>query len=334
MSAVPKLMEALSRSGTGAEYFRALVRELASSLDMDYAFIAEVISEEPLRGRMLAVYADGNVVPNWEFRIGNTPCRELFESSYCCYPVGVRTCFPDDTLFVKWEAESYAGVRLLDESGALLGWMTVMSRKPMIDTGLIRSAMQFVSHRTSAELRRERHEQMRERELRESRDRYERTIHHLVFDATHDHLTSLPNRAVFLDRVEHAIAINRRDRIYDFAVLFLDLDRFKVVNDSLGHLAGDELLCEFANRVRRCLQPSDMLARLGGDEFTILLENIAGPADATTVAERVLAALSQPFRVAGLEVYTSASIGIAVSAKDYAHADDLVRDADTAMSLL
>jgi diguanylate cyclase (GGDEF)-like protein/PAS domain S-box-containing protein len=153
----------------------------------------------------------------------------------------------------------------------------------------------------------------------------------LVHDAFHDALTGLPNRALCLDRLEHALKQYRRDPEKVFGVLFFDLDRFKTINDSLGHSVGDLLLVEVARRLQRFLRPGDTVARLGGDEFAILLTDIGGMAGATHVAERIHELLAQPFSVGGHEVYTSASIGIAMCAEKYERPEELLRDADLAM---
>ncbi len=153
----------------------------------------------------------------------------------------------------------------------------------------------------------------------------------LLHDAFHDALTELPNRSLFLDRLGLALEQSRRHKRISFAVLFLDLDRFKNLNDSLGHAAGDALLVEFAERLRGCLRPGDTVARLGGDEFGVLLTEVDGPEDATRVAERVQELLRHPFAVGSTEVITTASIGIALGAAGYERPDDILRDADTAM---
>ena len=153
----------------------------------------------------------------------------------------------------------------------------------------------------------------------------------LLHDAIHDGLTALPNRTLFLDRLEHAIRRSQRALKHVFALLFVDLDRFKVVNDSLGHLAGDELLVSLADRLRACVRPADTVARLGGDEFTILLDVIAHPEEAIIAAERIQRAVAAPFNIRGTEIFTTASIGIAVSAPHYVQPEEMLRDADIAM---
>ncbi|HZI19842.1 MAG TPA: EAL domain-containing protein [Pyrinomonadaceae bacterium] len=153
----------------------------------------------------------------------------------------------------------------------------------------------------------------------------------LLYDAFHDALTGLPNRALFMDHVKMAIQRARRNGERVFAALFLDLDRFKIINDSLGHMVGDQLLVGIARRLETCLRPGDTVARLGGDEFTILLEDLSGTNDAIEVARRVQEAVSLPFNIGGHEVFSTASIGIALSTIGYDNAEDLLRDADTAM---
>jgi diguanylate cyclase (GGDEF)-like protein/PAS domain S-box-containing protein len=153
----------------------------------------------------------------------------------------------------------------------------------------------------------------------------------LLHDALHDGLTGLANRALFMDRLGHAVERARRHRDYAFAVFFLDLDRFKLINDSLGHLAGDRLLTEVGRRLKGCMRAGDTVARLGGDEFTILLDDTKDAGDALRMAERAQSRLALPFDLDGHEVFVSASVGIALSAMGYSRPDDILRDANTAM---
>jgi diguanylate cyclase (GGDEF)-like protein len=153
----------------------------------------------------------------------------------------------------------------------------------------------------------------------------------LIHDAFHDSLTKLPNRALFGDRLAHAVAHNNRRREDNFAVLFVDMDRFKLVNDSLGHPAGDDLIVQVAARLRTCLREEDTLARMGGDEFTVLLDRIEDVNDAVRTAERVLGAFKEYFMIAGEELFASASVGIATSHTGFESADEILRHADLAM---
>jgi len=161
----------------------------------------------------------------------------------------------------------------------------------------------------------------------EERKRVELSIRHM---AHHDALTGLPNRTLFRDRLTHAMA--QADRYHQrLAVLFLDLDRFKAINDTLGHNVGDQLLKIAAERLRSCVRDCDTVARLGGDEFTVIVDDIMEVQDAAVVAQKILDILSQPFNLHGHEVFISVSIGITLYPTDDESADNLLRNADSAM---
>jgi diguanylate cyclase (GGDEF)-like protein/PAS domain S-box-containing protein len=153
----------------------------------------------------------------------------------------------------------------------------------------------------------------------------------LVYNAFHDALTDLPNRSLFMDRLQHVITTSARRSGQFYAVLFLDMDRFKIVNDSLGHLVGDKLLIAVGLKLAVCIRPGDTVARLGGDEFSVLLEDIKELKDAVDVADRIHLTLSTPFMIDGHEVYAAVSIGIALGSELYERAEQVLRDADIAM---
>lgn len=169
---------------------------------------------------------------------------------------------------------------------------------------------------------------LRETAERTERQRAEAQLQHYAF---HDRLSGLPNRALLLDRIGRAIEIAKRYHDYLFAALFLDLDRFKVINDSLGHLAGDQLLLAITNRLKSCLRYGDTLARLGGDEFAIFFEDLNDISDVTRAAEQIQQELRSAFNLSGQTVFISASIGIALNATGNEKPEDLLRNAETAM---
>jgi diguanylate cyclase (GGDEF)-like protein len=153
----------------------------------------------------------------------------------------------------------------------------------------------------------------------------------LVQIAFHDPLTNLPNRLLFLDRLGLCVSRAERSKDFSFAVLYMDLDRFKIINDSMGHVLGDQLLVQVGRRLQSSLRSTDTVSRLGGDEFAILMEDIKRISDVARTVERVRNQFLLPLNLDGHEMFTSASIGIALSSHGYHHAEDLLRDADTAM---
>lgn len=194
--------------------------------------------------------------------------------------------------------------------------------------GLVMIRQMITLHENSRLLRQvqqqaaELHDEVQERKKAEAQ---------LAHDALHDALTGLPNRVLFMDRLRQASARTARHPGRGFAVLFLDLDQFKVVNDSLGHGSGDQLLITLAQRLRLCLRSGDTVARLGGDEFVFLLEDTRAKQDATALASHILAMLQQPFILKEQPFFVAASIGIVVDVEHYEQPDDILRDADIAM---
>jgi diguanylate cyclase (GGDEF)-like protein len=153
----------------------------------------------------------------------------------------------------------------------------------------------------------------------------------LKYQALYDHLTNLPNRTYLRNSLKRLIDRSKRDENYQYGVLFIDLDRFKIVNDSLGHVIGDQLLTSAAERLKNCVRPSDTVARFGGDEFAVVLDYIKDLTDATRVADRIQRELTIPFRLNGHDVFITASIGIVISLSGYENVEDIIRDADAAM---
>ncbi|UTA47712.1 EAL domain-containing protein [Simiduia sp. 21SJ11W-1] len=240
---------------------------------------------------------------------------------------------------------SWLGVPLILEQETL-GALVVQT----YDTAFVLSIneeeiLTYVSHHVATALDRKRARaqlehrvEQRTLELREANLSLERQIDkrrqiekQLEHDAFHDALTQLPNRMLFMDRLNQLIAKGGRETSFRYAVLFLDLDRFKVINDSLGHLAGDKLLQKVSQRLCKLVRPQDTVARLGGDEFCVLLDDIQGLTMAEQVAKRICDDLTRPFIIMDNEVFTSTSIGIAYSGLKYHAADDMLRDADAAM---
>jgi diguanylate cyclase (GGDEF)-like protein len=153
----------------------------------------------------------------------------------------------------------------------------------------------------------------------------------LEHDAQHDSLTGLANRVLFNSRLELALASKQRYTNSNFAVIFIDLDRFKQINDSLGHMAGDQFLKEVASRISSCIRGHDLLARLGGDEFVVLFDNYDSPTGVQEISARIISSIAQPFNIDNKDMYSGASIGIAYIESGYQTADEVLRDADAAM---
>lgn len=249
-------------------------------------------------------------------------------------------------------AHSWLGVPLF-QGDEVLGAVVVQSYSPEVKfTAHDQSLLNFVAHNIGNGLARQRAQESlrvahaelerrvdeRTRELAEANTQLRAQINErlraeqrLTHQATHDALTGLPNRPHLLDRLSAAIERARHGDGQAFAVLFLDLDRFKLVNDSIGHAAGDELLIEVARRITTTVRSNDVVSRLGGDEFAVLMEYADGEENIRELSQRLLSVLARPMWVAGRELYPSASLGIAVWHPRYRNGEELLRDADAAM---
>ena len=249
------------------------------------------------------------VSPSAQWLLGYRPTQ--LEGQNLCQLV-----HPDDGKRVREELEqtvssglpSAMTYRVRHQSGQYL-WLETMTR-PILDQAGAVVQLQSASRDVTETIR------MRKQ---------------LEHDALHDALTGLPNRNLLINRLELALNRCHRHPDYCFAVLFLDLDRFKIVNDSLGHLVGDELLMETSQRLKQLVRSIDLAVRLGGDEFVVLLDEIADIADAVHITERILQVLRQPLTVGDQDMFPTVSIGVVLGQPHYQQASDLIRDADIAM---
>ena len=217
-------------------------------------------------------------------------------------------------------AAAYAGVSLFTRKGVHLGTLCVLDTKPRAWTAKDGKLLALLAKQVITEL-----------DLRRELVQREQVEGRLLHNTLHDPLTGLPNRTLFSERLGHAITRSKRKPLFHYAVLFVDVDRFKLVNDSLGHHAGDQLLIAVAKRLTSALRELDTVARLGGDEFAILLEDLAELRDASRVAERIQRDIARAFNIGSHEIFTSVSIGIVLSSSGHDSPELLLRSADMAM---
>ncbi|MEM8501523.1 MAG: EAL domain-containing protein [Cyanobacteria bacterium P01_D01_bin.1] len=246
----------------------------------------------------------------------------------------------------------YAGHPLVTPDGYALGALCVIDYQPRQMTSHQIDALQVLSHQVMAQLELGLQSQQLqhvndslEQRIKERTNSLSASLHRLLkvqstllkreaasrHSALHDSLTGLPNRSYFLKRLEQSIQLTQRDRNHQYAVLFIDLDNFKPVNDTLGHEIGDHLLTQVASRIKLLLRKSDLVARLGGDEFAILLDNITDRSQVIAATRRIQSQIAQPFAIEGRQISIGASVGVTFSQLGYQQAEAALKDADTAM---
>ncbi|MBA2689553.1 MAG: EAL domain-containing protein [Burkholderiales bacterium] len=297
----------------GEQFFPTLVRGLAMALEVRYAVVTECRDVFVRQAQILAFWGNGNWIPGHSYDIANTPCERLLEESKLCYyPDNLQAHFPGNTRLPALEASCYLGLPLMDHTNNVLGHIYIMDDKPLPNIERAKSVLSIFATHAATEL---------------ERRRAEESIRHM---AHHDALTGLPNRVLLQDRTSQAIAHAQRHG-GQVAVLFLDLDRFKNINDTLGHEAGDRGLRNMGARLTESLRGSDTVARVGGDEFMVLINDFSELKYVGEVASKILDTVSQPFFLDGQECHVTGSIGVATYPSDGENVLQLLKNADIAM---
>ncbi len=318
--------ESTALDGTLAASLERAARLAATVLQAPAAFIALVGSDR-------RCFGGGADLPSWFFhdqgvlirsglgtRIGDAKGVLAVTDARGRSPVRHNGSWHESEIADRLGIASYMGAPLTGDDGELLGVFCVTDVIPRAWSAREIAILTDLAAGASTELA------LRHRIIQ--RERIERQLRHA---SRHDPLTGLPNRSFFTERLAQAVSRARGSQGHLFALIFLDLDHFKVVNDSVGHHAGDELLVAVARRLEACLRGGDMVARLGGDEFALLLERVQDGSDAAHVAERIQAALSAPVNVGGYDLFTTASLGIVLSSSAHEQPEHLLRSADMAM---
>ncbi|HEY9428751.1 MAG TPA: EAL domain-containing protein [Gemmatimonadaceae bacterium] len=318
--------EGTALDGTLAASLERTARLAATVLQAPAAFVALVGSDR-------RCFGGGSDLPSWFFhdpgvlirsglgtRIGDANGVVTVTDARGRSPVRHNGSWHEAEIADRLGIASYMGAPLTGDDGELLGVFCVTDVIPRAWGAREVSILTDLAASASTELA------LRHRIIQ--RERVERQLRHA---SRHDPLTGLPNRSFFTERLAQAVSRARGSQGYLFALIFLDLDHFKVVNDSVGHHAGDELLVAVARRLEGCLRGGDMVARLGGDEFALLLERVQDGSDAAHVAERIQASLAAPVNVGGYDLFTTASLGIVLSSSAHEQPEHLLRSADMAM---
>jgi len=313
--AITKIMTGIS-TATGERFFPAVAETMCEILSADAVVIGVLSEYSNEHIDTLAFYADGRAMPNISYRISDRPCETIIGDTAQSYPADIRKLFPHDRQLKEMDIEAYIGAPLFDSHNTPVGIQFAMFRKPVKNPVFTESVLRIFASRTSAEI---------------ERTRIEQQIKHMAY---HDSLTRLPNRELLLDRLHQSLAHARRNSNY-LAVLMLDLDHFKAINDSLGHPVGDRLLTGVAQRLSECIRKEDTASRLGGDEFVILLTNLGDQDNAlkhaTLIADKIREQLKPAYRIDGNNLTITPSIGIALFPDDGDSPELLLKHADTAL---
>lgn len=313
--AITRIMDGIS-TATGEQFFPAIARTMCEILNADAVLIGVLPSESNEQIESLAFYVDGKPVHNLKYKLKGTPCNTVVGKETKSYTSNVQQLFPDDIELKTMNIEAYIGTPLFDSQNKPLGVQSAMFRHPVNNPLFTESVLRIFAARTSAEIERAHNEEQ---------------IKHMAY---HDSLTKLPNRELLLDRLNQSLSHAKRIDNH-LAVLMIDLDHFKSINDTLGHPVGDELLINVGQRLHKCIRNEDTIARIGGDEFIILLTDLGDQDSAlkhtTHIAEKICLQLMPSYKISGNNLTVTPSIGIALFPDDGDNPELLIKHADTAM---
>ena len=301
----------------GQDCYRHIAAQLCQWFDADSAVVGRIGEDGNIYS--MATMRDGVFIHDHSFKIANTPCELVVKEGVYSFANGVLEKFPDNQFFKQLQAQGYVGAPVFGHDGNIIGVLSVLSRTSINRMERAKDVLAIMAARVGAEMERE----LSQQRLRENED-------HLEFLAYHDVLTELPNRQLFRDRLQQSLSIARMDQ-HQVAVLLVGLDRFKKVNDSLGHELGDRLLCIVADRIKNCIRAVDTVARLGGDEFAILLDKTSNVQNVILFAEEIRQSISPVIELEGYELVITASIGISLYPQDGDNESSLLKSADAAL---
>ena len=296
----------------GEEFFRTLVLSMADAVGIEHVFIAELDARDHDRAKIVACASHGRLSNALHLRLDGSAGQCVLDQGSLSVAACVREQFPDDEMLSTLHAESFVGRRLVGSRGIPIGLIGAVHASGRADVEIAESVMETFAGRVEAELERRRWEEL------------------LVHRAEHDSLTDLPNRGLFMDRLRSGIARAKRNN-QPLALLFVDLNEFKPVNDHHGHQMGDRLLRMVARRLVETIREVDTVARVGGDEFAVILEAIADAGDAAVVAAKISTTIGEPFSIDGHTFEIGASTGIAIYPGDGESLSSLLHHADSQM---
>jgi diguanylate cyclase (GGDEF)-like protein/PAS domain S-box-containing protein len=313
-----RLISAGVSAETGERFFPQFVQHLAKLFDADHALIGVLDGQDAQQIRTLAVSARGQIVANLSYALRGTPCADVVAGRVtCAYSQDVQCLFPEDRLLIEMDAQGYIGTPLFDTRGRPLGLIVVLDSKPLQRTGQMAEVMEIFAARAGAEL---------------ERMRAEAQVRHMAY---HDYLTGLANRAQFHAHLTEVLARARDTKTFG-ALLLIDLDHFKTINDALSHDVGDEVLREVARSLAECVGERAFVARLGGDEFVVVLAGIgadepAATRAAHTLADEIATGMARPAQIGERVLNVGASIGVVVFPDNGTTESDILRRADMAL---